>query len=272
MSFIKNKLKSIVYRIVSPLLDYFHVSLEARVNLSEVSRFIKKLHPKATIKPLIRIGPDGDGGYLLPDDLDGILACFSPGVDVESRFELQLAERGMEVFLADYSVEKPKYSHPHFHFSKKFIGAMDHGIYMSMDRWVADSLPNDTTADLLLQMDVEGFEYETIFSMSQPLLNRFRIIVIEFHAFDRIFEKQFFHNIRRIFDKLLINHSIVHIHPNNIKKPVTIKGIDLSPYLEFTLVRNEGVKSEVFIQQGEHQLDQDNVTMEKVELSKVWFR
>jgi hypothetical protein len=272
MSVVKNKIKSVVYRTVSPLLDYFHVSLEARVNSSDVHAFIKKLHPKATLKPLIRIGPDGDGGYLLPDDLDGILACFSPGVDVESRFELQLAERGMEIFLADYSVENPKVNHPRFHFSKKYIGAMDHGIFMSMDRWVAESLPTDTSADLLLQMDVEGFEYEAIFSMSQALLNRFRILVIEFHSFDRIFEKQFYHHIRRIFDKLLINHSIVHIHPNNCKKAHTIKGIDLPPYLEFTLVRNEGVKAEVYVQPGAHPLDQDNVAMEKVELSKVWYR
>lgn len=272
MSVVKNKIKSVVYRTVSPLLDYFHVSLVARVNSSEVLAFIKTLHPKVTLKPLIRIGPDEDGGYLLPDDLEGVRACFSPGVDVESRFELQVAERGIDVFLADYSIEKPKYDHPRFQFTKKYIGAMDHGIYMTMDSWVAASLPEDSSSDLLLQMDIEGFEYEGIFSMSQSLLNRFRIIVIEFHFFDRLFEKHFFKKVNRVFEKLLINHSIVHIHPNNDAKPVTIGGIDLPPYLEFTFVRNDRVNPNAFVSHGKHPLDQDNVPKESVELSRHWYR
>ncbi|RAI85561.1 FkbM family methyltransferase [Algoriphagus yeomjeoni] len=264
-------MRNLIYHAVKPLLDHFHVSLEPRVFASQVKDFIKKLHPKESIKPLIRLGPDGDGGYLLPDDMEGIVACFSPGVDVESRFELQLAERGMPVFLADYSVTQPKHSHPLFHFSKKYLGAIDHGIYMSMDRWLTESLPEDNSSDLLLQMDIEGFEYETIFSMSQQLLNRFRIIVIEFHSFDRMFEKQFFRNLNRAFEKLLINHSIVHIHPNNLEKPVVIKGIDIPPYIEFTLVRNDRVKTDVFAKPGKHKLDQDNVPSRTVVLSDVWY-
>lgn len=38
-------------------------------------------------KDLIRLGPNGDGGYLVPDDLTGIEACFSPGVCATSEFE-----------------------------------------------------------------------------------------------------------------------------------------------------------------------------------------
>jgi hypothetical protein len=37
--------------------------------------------------PLIRLGADGDGGYLVPDDLEDVAACFSPGVDDRASFE-----------------------------------------------------------------------------------------------------------------------------------------------------------------------------------------
>jgi hypothetical protein len=271
MSFLKKKIRNLFFRVISPVTSFLDFSLDSRVADQEIKSFLKRIHPKESIKPLIRIGPDGDGGYLLPDDLGGIVACFSPGVDQESRFELQLAERGMEVFLADYSVEKSNFEHSRFHFTRKFIGAMDHGIYMSLDTWVKESLPHDSNSDLLLQMDIEGFEYESIFSMSQTLLNRFRFIVIEFHSFDRIFERVFFHNLNRIFDKLLINHSIVHIHPNNYKKPVKINGIDIPTFLEITLGRNERVHPHVFVKPGPHPLDQNNVMKETVTLSELWY-
>jgi len=271
MTDLKTKIRSLIYRALTPVGNYFHFSLDFRVYAPAVKALIARLHPVEPIKPLIRIGPDGDGGYLLPDDLEGIVACFSPGVDIESRFEVQLADRGMELFLADYSVEKPRFDHPRFHFTKKYIGAMDHGIFMSMDTWVNKSLPNDAHSDLLLQMDIEGFEYETIFSMSQALLNRFRIIVIEFHSFERIFDKQFYKQMNRVFDKLLVNHSVVHIHPNNYEKTIVVKGIDIPPYLEFTLVRNDRVHAGKYVKKRRHPLDQDNVPLKKIELSPIWY-
>lgn len=261
-----------LYKLLKPIGDYFHFSLESRVFIPDVKAFIQRLHPKETKQALIRVGPDGDGGYLIPNELDGITSCFSPGVDIESRFELQLAELGIEQFMADYSVEKPRVEHPRFHFTKKYLGAMDHGIYMSLDRWVADSLPEDPDSDLLLQMDIEGFEYEVINAMSQKLLNRFRIIVIEFHSFDRIFDKQFFQVLNRVFDKLLINHSIVHIHPNNYGSVLRVEDMDIPNYLEFTLVRNDSVKTDKYVKYGTHPLDQDNVSGEKVQLSQLWYR
>ena len=66
-------------------------------------RMLTALHPQNTTTNLIRVGPSGDGGYLIPDDLDGLVACFSPGVSDISGFEVQCAERGMDVFMADAS-------------------------------------------------------------------------------------------------------------------------------------------------------------------------
>ena len=72
---------------------------------SQMVAFTAALHPRRV--DLVRIGPTDDGGYLLPDVLDGIEACFSPGVGTCSDFELACAERGMQVFLADATVDGP---------------------------------------------------------------------------------------------------------------------------------------------------------------------
>ena len=72
---------------------------------SRLRRLLHRLHPRCDDKELVRFGPMGDGGYLLPDDIGGIGACFSPGVSSISGFEKQCAELGIPVYLADASVE-----------------------------------------------------------------------------------------------------------------------------------------------------------------------
>ncbi|MBG6173772.1 hypothetical protein IWQ55_001977 [Labrenzia sp. EL_208] len=59
----------------------------------DLVEFIKMLRPKPTSHELVRIGEEGDGGYLVPDDFQGIGFCFSPGVSVKASFEEELASR-----------------------------------------------------------------------------------------------------------------------------------------------------------------------------------
>ena len=142
---------------------------------SNVLSLIESLYPVGVGSPLIRLGPkNGDGGYLIPDDLEGITACFSPGVSNVSGFEKDCAELGMRVFMADHSVNAPAEHHENFHFIKKFVGGTTFGKYITLDDWVRETLPNGAS-DLMLQMDIEGQEYETLFSISDKLMRRFRI-------------------------------------------------------------------------------------------------
>ncbi len=55
----------------------------------QLRALLGRLSPLSSDKELIRMGPRGDGGYLLPDDLAGIEALFSPGVNEVSGFELE---------------------------------------------------------------------------------------------------------------------------------------------------------------------------------------
>ena len=54
----------------------------------QVRALLHAMRPVATDRQLIRIGSPADGGYLIPDDLEGIRFCFSPGVAHSSAFEL----------------------------------------------------------------------------------------------------------------------------------------------------------------------------------------
>lgn len=85
---------------------------------------------------LVRLGGPADGGYLVPNDLDGVLALFSPGVAESSSFELEFARRGTPCFLADRSVPGPQLNHPLFHFTRKHLGTFNDSQTMRLDDWV----------------------------------------------------------------------------------------------------------------------------------------
>lgn len=272
MNILVKRLRNIFYRIAKPIANRLELNLTGAVSKDEIIGLLKRLHPIDPKINLIRIGPKSDGGYLIPDDLDGILACFSPGVDIESRFELEIAEKGIDIFMADYSVEKPQIEHPKFHFIKKYIGADDMRDFITMGSWIGQSFPETENSDLLLQMDIEGYEYEAIASISRSVLNRFRIIVIELHHLDRISDRFYFNQLKSFFEKLLANHSIVHLHPNNYNKPRNIYGISVPPLMEFTFFRNDRFSSSDYFSKFPHPLDKPNVDKADVVLPKFWFR
>lgn len=74
------------------------------IAVPELKLLIEAMRSIPIESKLLRVSPDGDGGYLVPDDLAGINFCFSLGVAYCSDFELDMANRGMHVFLADKSV------------------------------------------------------------------------------------------------------------------------------------------------------------------------
>jgi hypothetical protein len=229
--------------------------------------FARALHP--VLIDLIRVGPDDDGGYLVPDVLDGIVACFSPGVGDCSDFELACAERGMDVFLADATVDGPAVDHPSFHFVPKYIGAYTDATTISLDDWVASSGIDD--GDLLLQMDIEGAEYASLLAASPELLRRFRVMAIEFHFFGQLGEDPFFGLAASMFGKLLESHVVVHAHPNNYSDVVVVAGIPTPQVLELTLVRRDFDPGLGYSMAFPHPLDVDNAPNRPTPLPPVWY-
>jgi hypothetical protein len=242
----------------------------ARTSAASVRAFLQKLRPLEPGIELIRVGPEHDGGYLVPDDLDGIRYLFSPGVSTESGFDLALAERGMQVFLADHSVDGPTVSHPRFVFDKRFVGCLTDERYITLDDWHAAKI-GATDADLLLQMDIEGGEYETLLAASPKLLARFRIMVIEFHSLPQLWNEPFFALISRLFEKLLTTHAIVHIHPNNCCGSVKSAGLEIPRIAEFTLLRKDRLRSTGYRTNFPHPLDRPNTYKKELLLAPCWY-
>ena len=232
---------------------------------------VQALRPVKTKFPLIRVGGKNDGGYLVPDDLSGISTCFSPGVDVTASFEKDLACRGIYSHLADASVDGPPDNFKILSFEKKFLGVVNDDEYMTLEFWVRN---RGGEGDLILQMDIEGAEYQTIIATPMDILRRFRVIVLEVHDVQAWFNNPIaWETMQDFFCKLLADFHVVHLHPNNNCPFIDADGFLMPTVFEMTLLRKDRAIPEGFCDTFPHPLDQPNV-LDKPDrpLPEGWYK
>jgi len=260
-------LRTLVAAIASRL-GYF---ASKRTSLADLRRVVELLRPVDAGHRLVRIGGDGDGGYLLPEDLGGIAACFSPGVDRQATFENALARFGIGSHLADRSVAAPPPGCAPLSFEPVFLGTFDGDGVTTLASWVGRHAP-EATGDLLLQMDIEGAEYGVIDSADRSLLRRFRILVIEFHHLDALGQPFVCRRIGEALEKLRLDFVPIHLHPNNYAGVVRIAGFPVPPLLEVTFLRNDRCRSTRPRTDFPHPLDRDNVPRKRpAVLPREWY-
>lgn len=243
-----------------------------KTTISQLNEFFQNIRPITTNQELIRLGKKSDGGYLIPNDLQGITACFSPGVSAEAHLEEDLACRGIRSFLADYSVDSSPIQNALFDFEKKYIGLKPSETHMTLENWINRKV-NPDDSEMILQMDIEGEEFDVIFDTSNETFRRFRIIVIEFHNLDILLDKYGYQIISTAFNKLLKNFRVVHIHPNNNVKPVQYRGYEFPPFMEFTFLRKDRIHDWSYTKSFPHPLDIVNVPSKpNFPLPKCWYQ
>lgn len=214
-----------------------------RSRREKVAQALALLTPRDAGLRLLRLGSAGDGGYLVPDDLDGVTTLFSPGVSDNWTFESDVAGKyGIRSFMVDASVDTPQGLSDLQKFEPLWLGERTERNIISLNDWVGGRAP-EASEDLLLQMDIEGAEYGVLSQASQSTLERFRIMVIEFHSLSRIGYWPFLtHEIMPVLRKLDKSFVVVHVHPNNCCPVEIIHGIPVPQVLEVTYLRRDRVR------------------------------
>jgi hypothetical protein len=248
-------MKNIYYSLFSQFFTSLKLSIPAKtISKEKLTLLIDSIKPRESGREMIRLGGKNDGGYLVPNDLSDIAACFSPGIDTTIEFEKDCANLGMELFL---------------------IGSVNNKEFTTLESWVKSSKAYDDKSDYILQADIEGHEYEMILSTPNELLSRFRIMVFEFHWVEMWINKDFFKIVESVMSKILKNHVCVHIHPNNQGGHINYQGVVLPRLLEFTFYRKDRLNSKELIKSIKafpNPLDEPNVAGKKdIRLSSQWF-
>ncbi|MBS7671191.1 FkbM family methyltransferase [Croceicoccus gelatinilyticus] len=227
-------------------------------------------------RKLIRIGREGDGGYLVPDDLDGIEACFSPGTNNYKYFEDTLAqEYGIRSYMCDYSSSIDKFHTPLIpemqFFEKKWLDLAADDDNLDINEWV--SANSSAKSDLMLQIDIEGAEFRNILHASDETLSRFRIVVIEIHGLHYLSDPGFLNRVFAPFVRKLERRFVcVHAHPNNCCGVNVHSGMAVPNVIELTLLRKDRVLPSDEPLQIPHDLDIVNIDRRPpIELNGVWL-
>jgi hypothetical protein len=234
------------------------IYINAIAHAEQLQALAVSLRAQKTKHELIRLGAPYDGGYLVPDDLKDLKACFSPGVADYATFEESLLEKyGIQSHLADYSVDGPPAGFTPKSFQKKFLGPINDEQNTTLQDWIDSTEEHD--GDLILQMDIEGGEYLSIIACPHSALKRFRVIVIEIHDIESWAEPNFFKIVDAFFKKLLKQFVVIHNHPNNCCGIVNLGGFLAPRVFELTLLRSDRAEALGNCNTFPHPLDRPNL-------------
>ena len=211
-------------------------TIESRPAGAFIGRLLQAIRPyDAAGAQKVRLGPYKDGGYVMLEPGYGGVA-YSLGISHYAPWDMEMAERGFKVHQYDASIADTPTPHPKIIFHPYFI----------MDRPAlpdnARRLPQELSAngdgdekDIILQIDVEGAEWEIFAAMDEKTLGKFRQIIVEFHRLGFNADKL------AILEKLRRTHTPVHVHYNNYgRKFQYINNFIYHPnLLEISYARND---------------------------------
>lgn len=245
-------------RVIKKYLETNQYQIYKDKHEGELKSLINFLRPIEF--PLIRIGGNLDGSYLLPDCLEGIELCFSPGSNKVWDFEKELLEKfKIRSAIIDNESNKPENLPPGITYTSSWLGLDDDATYTSFESW-ANKNSTKFDSDLMLQMDIEGDEYKVLFNMPNSVLKRFRVLTIEFHYSSNFKNSELYLNYYEvIFSRLRKNFTVVHFHGNNCCGTWKYRNFELPHVFELTLLRNDWVPADSQFADIPHHLDVDNV-------------
>jgi hypothetical protein len=218
---------------------------------------------------LIRIGSNNDGGYLVPNILDKISYCYSLGIGKNVSFENDLYKKGISSFGADGNINKLPENIKNYNFINKNIGLIDDDKNLRFETMVNSNTPDDNS--LIAQIDIEGEEYSLLMDTPLKILEKFKVIIIEFHNLNKISDKIIYNFYSKSLQKILLKFNICHMHINNAEQPIKIKNIYVPPLIEITFLRKDFYNGDLQQVVIPNNLDEKNVVKNsEIKFDKNW--
>jgi hypothetical protein len=163
----------------------------------------------------VRVGSEGDGGYVMLDDFAEIDLALSFGVDINADWDLDIATRGVSVQQYDHSVPQAPIDHPKITFFKQMIAAGDQieGA-ISIDTILRQAnIEKDNS--VILKMDIESSEWPVLEACTADVLKHFSQVLVEFHDIDRAVDAYWMRRATAVMKNLDEMFGVYHVHANN---------------------------------------------------------
>lgn len=162
---------------------------------------------------LERVGPAGDGSYLLPIWWRELDTLISPGVGTEFGFDLAFAEHGKRsVLMLDPTVTLDELPSGMTHI-RFWLGRTEAPDTWTLSRCLEHIDESQSSSRLMLQMDIEGAEWQILAGADDEILSRFEIVIIEFHDLDKYLDRRSSCYARLAIENLCEQFELVSLEP-----------------------------------------------------------
>ena len=218
---------------------------------------------------LIRLGDDGDGGYLIPDDLTNLDKNYSAGIGLLTKFENDLQNKySIDSMMLDFNNINKNILPKNSQFFKKKLSLFSNENQITINDWI-----DNKDEEIILKIDIEGDEYMNLASITNEKLMKVRILIVELHDLRNLRNLIFLRNFDKIISKLIQFFYPCHLHINNMSKVINIGGFKVPDMLEMTFIRKDRVKDFNFnYSKLPNKLDKKTVKdKEEIILDKNWY-
>ena len=199
------------------------------------------LFPKKVLgKKRKLIGGRKSTSYVLLDDFKGIKIAYSIGIGSKDwflSFDQELADKNIDIYMYDHTINKLPYQNPKFHFHK--IGLS--GNYNSKNSalkslyQILEENKHLKEKNMILKVDCEGCEWEALLDFPEELLKNFKYMVFELH-----FQSRDFLLFTKVLSKLSTYHQIFYVHCVNCGTMIQYGDMRICKALEVSYVIKEG--------------------------------
>lgn len=193
------------------------------------------IFPKKVIgKNRILIGDKKDGCYVLLDDFENIKIAYSFGISNMIQFDQGLAEKGIDVYMYDHTINSLPYINDKFHWKKIGIGGKNtKNIQLkSLEELIIEN-GHSLEKNMILKIDVEHCEWEALKDISNNTLSQFKYIIIEFHFKENNKEEKLYYHVIKKIHK---THQVFYLRCHNRNKIVTFGNNIICRALEVSYV------------------------------------
>jgi hypothetical protein len=214
-----------------PLASAFKFESISQSRLVHIIRLIST--PRPNQFQLMRIGSHNDGGYLAINDFSKDDTLVSLGIGDNIDFERDISSHVGKILAFDHTVDLSSSEITNLTFCKVGVKAKSTPGFTTLAKIVEE---NSLTGDLILKIDIEGWEWEVLDSLNSLELSRFKQIIGEFHGFHEI---RNFDLIERVVNKLSEYFVVTNSHANNWGAYQIIQRVAVPDVVEISWLRKD---------------------------------
>lgn len=217
--------------------EFNGIAQDSYLKLLEIFKLDTGAHRKAQLQ---RFGSDSDGGYVLDSRISLETVCLSLGISNEVSFDLALSKYVSKIEMYDFSISGLPLEIPRSTFYRIGISADSREGFISLE----DAIEKiEASSPIILKMDIEGDEWESLVSCKKTSLERCNQIVVEFHNLQRLPFRSNFEFLIEQMSKQLAGFAVVNVHANNWDSFHIISGVPVPNVIEVTYLRRDWLYS-----------------------------